>query len=368
MKHLTSIEVSAIVKELQELIGSKVSKIYQPDNTEIVIEFFKTSKGKFLLRLVPGTATYITTYKRPNPKNILSFCKFLRKRLTNVFLEKIEQKHFERIIEFRFKTKETVYYLIIELFSKGNIIFCDKDYKIISALQVQLWKDRKIKANETYSYPPTSNTDIFQLTEKGFKDIVLSSDKENIVKILAIDIGLGGLYSEELCLRSGVDKNTKSLDDKDIAKLYFELKKMAKLTLDPCLYKDDATPFPLLRYHDQEFTKLPTFNEALNRYYSKFFAEEKQNEAQKAYEKKLLKEKKILEEQEHLITELENASEFNKEKGDLIYKNYSYVKEVFDAIKLARSKNVPWEEIEEKLKSKNIIVKGKECKVTLELK
>lgn len=368
MKSLTSIEVAAVVKELQELVNSKVSKIYQPDNTEIVIEFFKTNKGKFLLRIVPGKTIYVTTFKKKNPKEILNFCKFLRKRLTNVFLDKIEQKAFERIVEFKFKTKETVYYLIVELFSKGNIIFCDGHYKIISALQVQHWKDRKIKANETYAYPPKSNMDIFNVDKKDFVKLIQNSDKENIVKTLAVDVGLGGMYAEELCLRAKVDKNKKELSSIEMDRLFNELKNFAKLNINAQLLEDDAVPFPLLYYKDKNMQEVSTFNEALNQLYSKDFVEQKQNEARKKYEKKLKEQKRILEQQEEKIKQLEESHKFNQEKGNLIYKNYMYAKEVFDAIKSARAKNVPWSEIEAKLKQKNIVVKGKQGKVELDLK
>ncbi|MEK6817003.1 MAG: hypothetical protein AABY09_05290, partial [Nanoarchaeota archaeon] len=63
MKSLSSIEVAAVVKELQELVNSKVSQVYQPSKEEILIELFKTSTGKFLVRIVPGKCIYVTSFK-----------------------------------------------------------------------------------------------------------------------------------------------------------------------------------------------------------------------------------------------------------------------------------------------------------------
>jgi len=368
MKSLTSIEISAIVKELQELVDSKVSKIFQPDQTEVVIEFFKSNKGKFLLRIVPGTTLYITTFKKPNPKHIFNFCKFLRKRLTNVFIRKVEQKGFERIVELTFETKEETYHLILEFFSKGNIIFCNSDYKIISALQVQLWKDRKIKAGETYQYPPKSNVDIFNLTEDKFKEIIKESKRDIIARKLAVDIGLGGLYAEELCLRSNLDKDKENPTNEELSRLFNELKKFAELKLNPQLLENDATPFPLLQYEIDETLELNTFNEALNRYYSKFLENKEEEKVETDFEKKLKSQLNILEKQEKQIEELEMASKFNKEKGDLVYQHYITIKEILDTIKQARDKKIPWNEIEEKLKTKEIIVNSKDGLITLELK
>ncbi|MEA3379190.1 MAG: NFACT family protein [Nanoarchaeota archaeon] len=368
MKSLTSIEIAAVVKELKYLEGAIARKIYQPDNSELLFELFKTGKGKSMLRIVPGKTLYLTSFKRKNPLVPLSFVKFLRKRAANSFLEKIEQKGFERIVEFTFKTKTETYYMIAEFFSKGNVIFCNDDHKIISALQVQLWKDRKIKANETYKFPPKANIDIFKIDENEFKKILKESKKENIVKTLAVDIGLGGLYSEELCLRADIDKNKGKLLAKEIHKLFNELKKLAELELKPFLFEKEAVPFDMIKYKGDKGQESPSFNGALDNYYKKFIKVEEKESIEDAHTKKIKKYEKIIEKQKLKLAELEKASKFNKDKGDLIYKNYIWVKDVLDTIKKARSKNVPWKEIEEKLKTKKIIVKGKMGQVILDLK
>lgn len=367
MKSLSSIEVAAVVKELQELVSSKVSQVYQPSKEEILIEFFKTSTGKFLVRVVPGRCLYVTSFKRKNPATQLGFCKFLRKRLTNVRLTKIEQKHFERIVEFTFETKEDKFYLIAELFSKGNIVFCDKEYKIVSAMQPQVWKDRAVKQGETYKYPPTSNVDIFNVTEMDFTDIVKRSDKDSIVKTLAMDIGLGGLYAEEICLRAGMDKGRKALKDPEISRIFNEVKKLARLDIKANIVRDEVVPFDMMQFRDKEAQPIESFNEAMDKYYARFIDEEEDDAKEEEFKKRMKELQTILKSQEAQLAEFENASKFSKEKGDLIYSNYPFVKEVFDVIKKAREKKIPWEEIEEKLKQKGIMVNGKEGKVTLEL-
>ncbi len=362
MKILTSIEISVVVKELQSLIDGKVSKVYQPNKQEIVLAMHKTGVGKALIRVVSGQCLYLTEEKLPSPKTAFNFCMFLRKRLTNTRLRKIEQKSFERIVEFTFESKEEKFKLIVEFFSKGNIILCDEQYKIISALQVQLWKDRQIKARVEYIYPPKSNMDIFSVEFKEFKSKIEETDKDNIVKALALDIGLGGLYAEELCLRAKIDKESKKLEEKEYKKLFEELKELSKLGIKPFFNEKDAVPFDMVFYKDINKESTKTYNEALNLLYSQSMEIVKED----PYKKKLEEQARILKSQEAQIKEMKRGMKENNEKGELIYKNYIHVKEVFDAIKKARDKKVPWKEIAEKLKPKGIVVK--DGKVILELK
>ena len=88
----------------------------------------------------------------------------LRKYLNNAILRGLEQKQAERIVVFELE-KEERYYLIIELFSKGNVILAGQDYRIIGVLEQQAWKGRTVKVNEKYIFPPAP-VDWKTLTEK----------------------------------------------------------------------------------------------------------------------------------------------------------------------------------------------------------
>ncbi|MBI4447508.1 NFACT family protein [Candidatus Woesearchaeota archaeon] len=359
MKQLSSLEIGCVVKELQTLVGSKLNRVYQPTKEEVVLSFHKTSHGKIMLRVIPTNALFITNFKKESPKNQFSFCMFLRKRIQNARLMSILQKNFERIVEFCFETKEAKYYLIVELFSKGNIILCDEKFVILSALSVQHWKDRIIKAGETYKYPPKASKNIFELSLEEFKKDVKESVKESLVKILAADFGLGGLYAEEICKRAGIDKNKKE----HLEKVYEVIQTIRELEIKASLYKEEAAPFEMAIF-EEEPQKFPTFNEALNSYYSRF---EYKKEEKDVYQKKIAEQEHILGMQKEQLANFEKSIEENREKGDLIYKNYGYVKEAVEAVRMARNKKISWEEIAAKLKTKKIEALGKEGKLILEL-
>src|SRR3989344_6669059 len=118
MKVLSSLEIQAIVSELQIFINSRVDQVYQPDNTELVLALHRSDIGKKLVRIVPGTTLYIASQRRPSPKEAMNFCRFLRKRLDPTRVKEIVQKSGERIVEFHFEGKESYFILIAEFFSK----------------------------------------------------------------------------------------------------------------------------------------------------------------------------------------------------------------------------------------------------------
>lgn len=345
MKILSSLEIKAVVEELQSLIGSKVDQIYQPDNEEIVISLHKTGLGKHLLRIISGTALYITSVKKPSPKEQINFCRFLRKRLGSTRLKEIIQNNFERIVELHFEGKESYFILITEFFSKGNIILCDKDYNIISALQVQLWKDRKIKAKVKYEYPPARKTTYDNY--ESFYSFIKSSQKENIVKTLALGLNLGGVYAEELCSRANIEKTSKTPTDEEIKSLYNELNQLLKEPLDPNMINGE--PFPIKMHSLGE--KFETFNKALDKYYSQFIVIEEISE-----ELKINKYNVMLEEQEKQLQEIYIHVDENKIKGEYIYNHYMELKELLD---LFHEKKV------QELKKRGIEIEGKNILVEI---
>jgi len=89
-------------------------------------------------------------------------------------------------------------------------------------------------------------------------------------------LNLGGTYAEELCLRAGVDKETrvKDLQDGQIDSLYTALNNIA-VAIDqerrPAVILQegraiDATPIELWQYREMERREFPTFNEALSHF------------------------------------------------------------------------------------------------------
>ncbi|MCG2718103.1 MAG: NFACT family protein [Nanoarchaeota archaeon] len=347
---MKALDVHFMVKELQDLIGAKVDKIFQQGD-ELIVSLHK--KGKILLKINPEAA-HITNYKFEESKPP-SFCMYMRKFLNQARITKIVQRGFERIIEIRLQKLEE-YVLIIELFSKGNVILCESNMKIMMPLHTQEWKDRTVKRGVTYVYPPSLKYDPLYMQEEHFEKI----EKENLVKTLAINFGLGGDYAEEVCLRANVDKNKKKVTKEDAKKLISATKRILTEKLKPNKVDGDIFSFELKAHEGKkEFYK--TLSEGLDQYYKECVSEDK------TFQKRVKKSKKLIEKQKRHVEKLKKSADEDKQKGDLIYNNYPYIQEVIDTIKEARNKKIAWDEITKKLKTKNIEVK-KGGKVILDLK
>lgn len=364
----SALELHYLLKELQFLVNSKVDQIYHPSKKELVIQFYVTNKGKKILKINPKIL-YLTEVK-PASIEPSQFCLFLRKYLINSRLMALKQMEFERIVRLDFQGKDKVYSLILELFSTGNIIFlCDN--KILAAAEYQKWKQRTIKPKEEYSYPK-KEFNFLEINKKDFRELLENTNKENIVKCLAVDLGLGGLFAEESCILAKINKNKKpnELKDKEIDLLIRIFRNLINKKIDSqIVYKDneieDLTPFKLNFYKDLKHKSFKDYNKVLDFYFSK----EGELVIKQKFKLQLDKIQNIIDGQKLDIKELEKSIEENKKKAEIIYSNYNLIKEVIEEINKA-SKKYTWKEIKDKLKGHKIVkeLNPKDKTVVLELK
>ena len=365
---LSALDINYLLKELKFLVNSRLDKIYHPSKKELILQFYVSGKGKQQLLINAGNYLYLTSFKSPS-QTPSEFCMYLRKKLTNSRLIEINQLEFERIIEFKFQTKQETFSLIFEMFSKGNIILI-KDNKILSAVEYQKYSTRIIKPKENYIHPK-KELNFLELTQTGLKKLLSHTLKESIVKSLAIDLGLGGIYSEEVCLLSKINKIKKpdELDDKEIKLLFESLKSIKSKKLEPIIVYENntikqAVPFKLNLFKNLNQKTFKTFSEALEEFFSQQIPIE-----QLKYQKQITKSKKIIEKQIQHLEELKQQEKLNKEKAELLYKNYKLIKEILEELKQI-SKKHNWKEIQEKLKGHKLIkeVIPKEKNIVIELK
>ncbi len=354
---LASLEIHFLLKELKDLEESKVDKIYNNGKEEIYIQFFKSNVGKKLLRIILGKAIFLTEIKSVD--DIPSeFCKLLRKHLEGKFLDSIEQIEPERILKFVFKAKDDVRKIYIEFFSKGNLILCNNEDIIIESLLHYKFKDHSIIPKEQYKHP-IMDYNIFKLKKSQLTGLLKTSKKDKVVTCLATELGLGGVYSEEVCLLNNIDKNSKpsKIDNKEISKIINSIKKLINNKKNSqIIYKNkeavDAVSVDLQFYRDFEIKNVSSFNEALDIYFTKELKIVKKEES--AYTKQINELERIIEEQKATIENMKNKEIDLREKGELIYHNYQLIKEILDEINKA-SKKYSWKEIKEKVKDHKIV-------------
>jgi predicted ribosome quality control (RQC) complex YloA/Tae2 family protein len=365
---LASLEVHYLVKEFQFLVGGRIDNIYNPKKEEFILQFFVSGKGKHIIRMISGKLIYLASAKSP-AEAPSGFCMFLRKHLGNSRLRSVKQLESERIVEFVFEKAEKKK-LIVELFGKGNVLLCDENDVILSALVYHKWKDREIRAKGKYSYPKR-NYNIFELELSELKKLFQESDKE-LVKCLASELGLGGPYSEEACLLSDVDKgiSPSSLDDKEINKLFKSIKKLVDNKIKPLtvyLKEEvrDIVPFELKVYGDLEKKSFKTYNEAFDNY---FLEDVKEEKPKTKHEKEIDKLNRRMGQQKQTIKELGDKEIKERGKADLVYKNYELVNEIIAELRKA-TKKYDWKEIKKKLEGHKVVksVNSKDKTVEIEI-
>ena len=265
-KELSSVELKYLVDEFQQLLDGKIDKIYQPGKKDLLFSLHVSRIGKKMLRVVLPGFIWLTEVKPEMPEKMLGFCGILRKYLSNARLRKIEQIKSERILKLEFETKKGKYDLILELFSKGNAILCQKG-KIIQPLAVQKWIDRTVKKGEIYVSPSREHNP-FDISATKFKRLIETSS-DTISKTLAVQLGIGGVYASELCIRADISKTKKNLTEQEIKKIYKELSNLLQQKIEPVVVFDDnevidITPFKLKLYEEKRQESFKTYSQALD--------------------------------------------------------------------------------------------------------
>lgn len=355
-KQLSSLDMHFLVRELKKLEGSRVDQIYNEGSEDIYLQLHKSNEGKKILRIVVGKSIFLAEAKSAD-ETPSGFCMMLRKYLEGKFLDSIEQIDSERILKLAFKSKDELKLIYLEFFGKGNVILCNNDGIITDSLVHHQFKDRSIAPKEKYKYP-NMQCNLFSFNKKDISDLLKNSKKDKLVTCLAIELGFGGVYSEEACLLAGIDKNSepKKVDDNEVKKIMDSIKKIiGSKELPQIIYKNneivDVIPIELESYRGFENKAFSSFNEALE----DFFKHETQiKKKESPYTKRINELKRIIEEQEATLKSLKEKEDEFREKGELIYTNYQLIQGILKEINKAKEK-YSWEEIKEKLKGHKIV-------------
>jgi predicted ribosome quality control (RQC) complex YloA/Tae2 family protein len=358
-EEMSSVDVFAVVAELQFLLDAKLEKVYQhtPDEIRLRLQEFKT--GKYDLIAEAGRRLHISSHPRESPKLPPAFAMILRKYMMGGRITAIRQRGFDRIVDIEVVRAGEKTVLVVEIFAKGNVILLDGDRKIIMPLKSAKMKDRDVLRGETYEYPQ-SQLNPLTLTENELARLFAASDKD-VVRTLATQTNIGGMYAEEACLIAGIDKNrvSKSLVGSEVHLLLNGIKTLFKPLVEGNLRphivraegKDiDVLPLELKKYDSYEKVFFETFNKALDAYNSaRTITEIKAAATEKKAEKSGPLERR-LKQQEDAIVKFDRDEQENVRKGEFIYADYQQLEDIIKVIGSARAKGYSWDDIRKTLK------------------
>ncbi|MCL4397086.1 NFACT family protein [Candidatus Parvarchaeota archaeon] len=201
MQSLTSLDIYKLLEEIDYINGGFIRNIKSRRNEF----YFLIYKGKeYWLKIVPGSY-FCVVDEKPEDSIDFGFTLLVKNALKGKRFS-ISMHNSDRILEIETDNNK----LLIEMFSKGNVILL-KDEKIERALFQRKFESREISSGSEYVYPP-GNKKSFNDMYGGFYSILKSSDRESIVKSLAMDFSMGGYYAEEACFRAKLDKSKKPLE------------------------------------------------------------------------------------------------------------------------------------------------------------
>lgn len=386
MKAMSNVDLYAISHELNELLkDARVQKAYQPTRDTVIIRFHVPGKGRVDVVFQAGLRVHTTQYPPENPKVPPSFPMLLRKHLKNATVRQVKQHNFDRILEINIQ-KEHDFTLVVELFSQGNIILLDEENQIILPLKHRHQQGRKITSKEEYQYPQERGIHPLNVELEDLKNLFRDSDSD-LIRTLARS-GLGGMYSEEIILRSGVDKKlpAKDIRETDIKSIYQSLTELFKplktFQFQPQIVreviddeeegenrdkeneevkesksevkkvktgKEDVLPLDILTYQNYQKELFDSFNQAADEFYSGKVGADIKKVQEDIWAKEVGKYEKRLKIQEETLENFHKTVAESKKKGDLLYSHYSEVQNILDIIHQAREK-FSWAEIRSKLK------------------
>ncbi|MFH1055946.1 MAG: NFACT family protein [Candidatus Altiarchaeota archaeon] len=340
---LSSVDLRVLVRELKGMIlGSRVDKVYLVGERELLIKLY--GKGSLDLVCAPNFIC-VTRYKRAAPERPDSFVMQLRKHLRGSFVRDVVQHGFDRIIELHLDN----HILILELFSKGNVILCDKNMKILGLLDWQKWRDRVLGVGRTYDYPP-SVVNPFEVDEVKFIE-VMSGSGRGVASTLATKFSLGGFYAEQVCAKAGLDPKA-GWGESDGSVLWDALcdfTLQADSEVEARLSADNVTPF------GKGGKGYQTFNEAVDEYFSMRESEQSKADVESNVAGKRKKIGEIIKKQEDALARAREGVGAEKMKGDTLYQAMNEVNAIVSYVKEERRKGASDSEILECLKSHSIV-------------
>lgn len=269
----------AVTKELSDLlVPGKITKIYQPTDTEIIMTIRSQGKNHVLLLSIHPTYSrvHLTKDSFHNPADAPMFCMVLRKHLSGAILEAIEQDGMERIVTFSIKTRNEIgdisyKKLIIELMGKhSNLMVVDneKGHIIDSLKHITMAQNRHrtVLPGSIYVLPPQQDKlNPLEVDGETFiRKLDFNAGKLDS-QIVRLFVGFSPFIAKELLNRASLGTNEKFLEE--------FLKLQEQITdnrYQPTIYRGEKEEFHVIEVNaphgDKEY--FPTTNQMLDSFYS----------------------------------------------------------------------------------------------------
>ncbi|MFW6046189.1 MAG: NFACT family protein [Candidatus Woesearchaeota archaeon] len=333
-ENMNFLEINTIKEEIKEMMPIRFGQIYQKDDTFL----FKLKQG-YYIRVILPSLIYLS-HKKENINQSGNFALFLRRRIKGAYVKDVKQLRSERILYFKLISKGKVFFLYVELFSKGNIVLTDEDKIILGAYNKEV-RGNSFKKGEKYTLE-NQNLNLFELTKKDFEDLFEGKEVFEIIKS-----GFGKVLAHEIT----------SDENKSYYEQWQEVLERERKGLQ---YLEEGnvksfSPVELEYFSDLEKKEFKTLSAALDDITKEFY--DFQNRKKKGL-------KHSLEQQKKRIGQIDKDVESHKKKAKFLYHNYQEIDKLLrqlnskfkeggkeNLIDFLKSMDIPYKNINTKEKS-----------------
>jgi predicted ribosome quality control (RQC) complex YloA/Tae2 family protein len=360
---MTNVDVAALAAELSTLLsGARLDKAYQPGKEQVLLRLRRKGAGKLDVLIELGR--FVTVTKRPpqNPDKPSMVAQILRSTFENARLFAVRQVGFDRLLRLDFERGDGKHSLVVELFGDGNLLVLDADDKIVLPMRGEDHGTRRLRKGETYKPPPGSSVP-FGMDVAALQAAAAERESRDVVRFLAVGLGFGPLWAEELCLRAALDKKTAidALGDAGWASLHGALAELgrdiARNDLAPAVVHEDgkpvdAVPFVMAKYPAPRFAheEATSFREALDHFFigpggDGDDAEEPDDPRRPKYEEALGRVDHQIRQMDEAITGFVADEAEHQLDGDALYASFGDVQHALEVLNKARQDR-SWAEVE----------------------
>lgn len=292
------IVTKSIVSELQNIVGSKIDKIHEPDRNTIILGLYFQGKTYALNICIDAhnCRLNLTTHSKVNPLVAPNFCMLLRKHLIGGRILDISMQGLERIVNIKIETinefnEIEAKTLIIELMGKhSNIILVKSDGTIIDTMRHISFTNsyREILPSRIYTLPKSDKYDFTEL--RDFEDFCnkLIGEQENIkvedlAKLIASKFtGISLQFAKSVILQCNIETFSKENFEKVYKYIQDIIKDNQSLKFETIYKNDKISDYVLVKNENSE-------NYSLNFYIDDFYFERETTETFVNYRNSILK-------------------------------------------------------------------------------
>ncbi|KAL0075765.1 fibronectin-binding protein A N-terminus-domain-containing protein [Phycomyces blakesleeanus] len=383
-QRFNTLDIRATVANLKErLTGLRLQNIYDVNQKTFLFKFAKPD-DKELVLIESGIRIHTTQFSRDKSITPSPFCARLRKYLRTRRCTSVRQLGVDRIVDFEFGGGDNSmgYHIIAEFYASGNIILTDQDYRILALLRIVQSTESKMAVGEIYDIKSVVLQD-FKPVEIDQLQTVLhkAGPKDTLKKILNIGFEYGPAMIEHIILEANLNPNMKVATEFDSSEgspmmrslhsaflkgaeivestnnavpkgyiIIMDDTKEAKEGEEKMEIYDEFHPYLYKQHESKKFKEFPTFDGAVDEFFSAIEAQKLELKARSQEEAALKKLESVRKEQESRVEGLLNQQTTNTRKAQLIELNLAMVDAAITIIRNAVASQMDWQDLKELVK------------------